>query len=135
MIGRAAALGIALLVVPALGVGMAHASALGVDPDPLTARTVGACSTAPLGVEEAPSGLLNAILGYTAVRLTIPAPCAGSDLAVTIHGGGAVQATAAAPAVAAGPLTLTSSATYGGLFRPAYAVAVTFDGWSVPASF
>lgn len=120
----------------ALGVGVAHASSLSVQTDSLHASTAQACTTAAITVTETPTGFWNALFGYTGVRFTLPAACDGVDVHVTVYSTstGAVQAVAAAADVPAGMVNLTASATYGGLFNPAYGVALTLDGWSVPAA-
>lgn len=135
---RAAALG-TLAAVLALGAGVAHASTLTVGASTLDVRTAGPCSASAVTLTAQPGDVLSWLFGYTQVRLTVPAACAGTTLSVTVYAtsGGAVLATASATNVRAGTVTLTTSATYGGLLagRPAYSGAVTFDGWSVPASF
>jgi hypothetical protein len=135
---RAAVLG-ALAVLLATGLGAAHASTLTVDGSALQVRTAGACSAATVGLSARPNDFLSWLFGYTQVQVDVPTGCAGTAVSVTIYAtsGGAVLATASATDVAAGTVTLTTSATYGGVLggRPAYSGAVTFDGWSVPASF
>ena len=135
---RAAGVG-ALAAALALGAGLAQASTLTVGASTLDLRSAGPCSTSTVALSPQPGDFISWLFGYTQVRLTVPAACAGTSLSVTIHAtsGGAALATASADDVPAGTLTLTTSATYGGVLtgRPAYSGAVTFDGWSVPASF
>lgn len=135
---RGVALG-ALTAALALGLGVAHASTLPVGGSAVHVRATGACSTGTVTLSERPNDIISWLFGYTQVQLDVPAACAGTTVSVTIYAtsGGSALATANATAVPAGTLTLTTSATYGGLLggRPAYSGAVTFDGWSVPASF
>lgn len=135
---RAAALG-GTAAVLALGLGIAHASTMTVGGSTLQVRSVGACATSAVALSARPNDLFSWLFGYTQVELVVPAECAGTTVSVTVYAtsGGAVLATAGATGVPAGPLTLTTSATYGGLLggRPAYSGALTLDGWSVPASF
>ncbi len=135
---RAAGPGV-LAAVLALGVGVAHASTLTVGAPTFDARSAGPCSTSAVALSPQPGDFFSWLFGYSQVRLTVPAACAGTTLSVTVYAasGGAVLATASAGDVSAGTLTLTTSATYGGVLtgRPAYSGALTFDGWSVPATF
>ncbi len=134
---RARAVAVAgLVAVLGLSVGAAHASTLEVTPGTVTTHTAQACSPGTVMVDET-GGFLGWLFGWTGVQLTVPAACAGADLDLTIYttSGGAVQATATVADVTPGTLAVTTSATYGGLLRPAASIAVTFDGWSVPASF
>ena len=128
-----------LAAVLILGLGSAQASSLDVAGGSLTTQTSQACSPGTLAVTGSPATWAGLLFGYTGVTLTVPAACAGTDLSVTVYAttAGAVQATASRANVSAGTVTLTTSATYGGWLttRPASSVAVTFDGWSVPASF
>ena len=135
---RAAGVG-ALAAVVSLGVGIAHASTLTVGASTLDVRSAGPCSTSTVALSPQPGDFFSWLFGYTQVRLTVPAACAGTALSVTVHAtsGGAALATASADDVPAGTLTGSTWAAYGGVLtgRPAYSGAVTFDGWSVPASF
>lgn len=129
----------ALAAACAWGAGVAHASTLTVDGVGVPVRAAGPCSTSALTLSPRPNDFISWLFGYTQVQLTVPPACAGTAVGVTIYAtsGGAALATASAANVSAGTLTLSTSATYGGVFggRPAYSGAVTFDGWSVPASF
>lgn len=122
-----------------LGAGVAHASSLPVTSGPVSAAVVQGCSSATITVDESPGGIWSALFGYSAVRLTVPTSCAGAALHVTVYAasGGAALATASATGVPAGSITLGTSAVYGGLLtgNPPYSVALTMDGWAVPAAF
>jgi hypothetical protein len=128
-----------LTAVLGVGIGVAHASTLGVAGSGPSVTTAQACTAGTVALSAQPGGLWSLLFGYTEVGLTVPAACAGADLSVTIYAtqGGAALASASASGVAAGAITLTTSATYGGVLtgRPAYSGTLTFDGWSVPATF
>lgn len=128
-----------LTAVLGVGLGVAHASALDVAAGSPSVTTAQACSSGMLTLSRLPNNWLSWLFGYTQVGLTVPASCAGTDLSVTVYStqDGTALATASASHVAVGSITLTTSATYGGVFgNPApYSGTLTFDGWSVPATF
>jgi hypothetical protein len=75
--------------------------------------------------------------GYEAVSLAIPAECQGSDRVVDVTVFRTLDGAAVARATTTGLTATTAldmSATYGWIFS-SHTIAITIDGWSVPARF
>ncbi len=127
-----------LSLIIGASVGPANASDLGVDGPQAHTSTAHACSTATISVTQTPTGIVGWFWGYDGIRFTVPANCAGHDLDVTVYAtsGGAVLGHAHVNDVPAGTFSTTfSGAAFNGLLGTPAAVATTFDGWQVPASF
>ena len=132
---RAAVASLGLAAVLGLGLGVAHASSLTVASGGATTATAEACSTATVSVAKT-GAALGGFLGYTGVRLTVPTACAGTDLSLTVYStsDGSIERQVTVADVSSGTLSL-STGSYGVLFAWGSAIALTFDGWSVPATF
>lgn len=120
----------AVLVLAAVGLGTAHAASLSLTSANLTAFSSTRCT---VSVSPAPDDpVLFGILGYQAVRLSVPAPCSGAEVLVTVHrDNGTVRTTGTATVPGPG-VVMVPTGRYGGLFDQDYDFAVTIDGWYVP---
>lgn len=95
---------------------------------PCTTSTVRATRTEPVAW---------GIGGYEAVSLAIPAECRGNDRAVDVTVFRTQDGVAVAHATATGltaTTALSMSSTYGWIFS-SHTIAITIDGWHVPARF
>jgi hypothetical protein len=132
----------ALVAAACLDIGMslttANASELSLDGPQVYAETIHGCTSDQIVVTQTPENLGGWIFGYRGVQLTVPASCAGSDLDLTIYrtSGGSAVATIHVDDVPAGSLSRSfSGGAINGLFGTPASVALTFDGWAVPATF